>query len=289
MVKPIELKNVLIEHDSDCWECLSNGEYILNIKSPRLEEMLIEDLNEVLEKQREERRNRYGDEYDALRDRWATLGYTCTDTEWEDYILSLEGLWYDNEGYDPLDDASLDYPVIPAKEDKNKKKSGSQKFINGIEVDDEEFERYNKQLNNKKKKNQNKKKRGSTKNKKKKYSTWENVYIDPFDTCKDSDYYDEEKTIVFHRDLKNTADTYEWSNLHEFSEWITENDITIKENDISLMLYSETIHCCLNPNINGKELIVDRDFGSLVWNAIDGDESLIEEINDYIIKKSLYI
>ena len=315
--KIIELSNPLINHDSSCWKRVEGGAYELSIGVPSL--LLGEDLDDLvmvleeIERKRYSKRYSYGyypseDYIDAndLREYWARLGYECSDEEWAEWekqtdLLRDEYGYYDNGEtvWPPSEDekdyyeGAIDYDPSSKKRLKKKLKKGgisSQKFINGIEVDDEEFEEYNKGV-----KSSSTRRGGKKHNKKSKRVTryvqdeWDESHSRPFDDCTESVFYNEEKRIVFYRDLGNTADTYEWNNLHEFNEWLDENGIVIDERDISRVLYCEESHCCLNPEMHEDTLIIERSYGDLVWVATDGDESRMEEISDAISNRSKYI
>lgn len=316
-IKSIEFNNPLILHTSSCWECLSDGNYILNVSNPNINHLLEEDLDDFIDtynaSKAKNSRYQYGcippdypteDEMEAMREYWARIGFTCDDDEWEEYMSSMRG--FADEVWPPTDedyyDGNINYdPYSKKRMKKNKGNSigcRSQKFINGIEVDDAEFEEYNTRMmgsesyyphtrrGGKKHKKKGKKNKGRTNYG---YNSWEENSTRPFDDCTESSFYDEIKKIVFYRDLKNTADTYEFNNLHDFNEWLDENGIDVDERDISSILYSEETHCCLNPESSDKILIVSRSYGDLVWTATDGDESTIEEINNDIVRKSMYV
>lgn len=283
----IEFNNPLINRNSLCWERLENGDYILNVIPPQI--ILEEDFDDYLIEE-SMRIKPLQDKNGSLRDYWARLGYTCSDEEWEEYMSEMGNtVWPPNEEddlypYGYYEDAKHDKKV------NNTNKIKSTKYINGIEVDDEEFEAYN----NKVFKHKSTRRGGKKHHKKrvKKYSTRrydDDDYYSPFEECTESIYYNEEKHIIFYRDLTNTADTYEWTNIHEFNAWLEDNDIDIDECDISNVLYSVVTHCCLNPDSSEKKLIIEHSYGDLVWEALDGDESRMSEINDIIMRKSCYL
>ena len=315
----IKFDNPLIKHDSSCWVQDSEGNFELRVSLPSL--LLEEDLDDLMMAIEEEQAKRYSRRYaygyypsdedsvnpKDLREYWESLGFVCSDEEWEEWEKQTELMGEEYSYYDEVwppkveiednDDGYysgvINYDPTSKKRLKKKGKSGfaSQKFINGIEVNDEEFDEYNETMRRGtrrggKKHNKKKIKKPATRYE---YNDWEEEHVKPFDNERDSIYYDEEKKIVFYRDIRNTADTYEWNNLHDFNEWLDENGISVDERDISSILYSEESHCCLNPELSDKTLIVERSFGDLVWTATDGDETRMQEISDEISRRSMYV
>lgn len=196
---------------------------------------------------------------------WQSLGIGMTDEEWDEYQNDIKAY-----------EKSLR---------KGKGTLNSQKFINGIEVDDDEFNR----INNKGKKGTSSSvtRRGGKKHKQKvkKRST---TYVgDEWDALHNAseyeDYYrtsifaNERKVIKFHRNLPDEEDVYVWNNLHEFNEWIQENNIEVSDNAASSLLHNIESHCCLDIETTSKRLIVERSYGDLVWEVTGGDEDMIKD------------
>lgn len=131
---------------------------------------------------------------------------------------------------------------------RGRKKKGSsmfssQKFINGREVDDDEFENYQ--------------------------TVW------PREGSND-DEDDDSKIIRFYDDIADSEHYDEFSNLHEFDEWCDANDIHVPNEVIYDCVWNEEVHCCLDPTYSEKTLIAARSYGDLVWELTGGDADLIE-------------
>ena len=220
------------------------------------------------------------DDYsDDLRDYWRFFGITLSDEEWEEYCKRCEELEKEH--------ANIAYSQILCDITSKRKNKGnnnkpsssnnggwlkSQKFINGMEVDDDEFEEYNK---NKKGGTRRGGKKHNKKNKNTRYEheDWNDAYF-----ADQATYANEIKKIVFYKTLGNTADVYEWDSLHAFNEWCEENDIQVNKSAYTTLLYYEEVHCCLDPDFKHmKSLITERSYGDLVYEITGGDEQLIRE------------
>lgn len=251
--------------------------------------------------QEESRRKRYNqyvygyggndlskEEIQSMRAYWEALGFACTDEEWEEWENQCKDLYNDIPPEDvvwpPMDSHEFEEGNV------NKHSKGgtlkSQKYINGMEVDDDTFDDYNRKGKNTRRsgKKSIKKRIQKRKTKEELYHQIENdlIHERPLDSVFGSSYSTEEKKIVFYRTLNNTADTYEWSDLHEFNEWLDENGIEVKEQDISSILYREETHCCLDPTTTSRVLVVARSYGDLVWDITGGDEDLISQYSQSV-------
>ena len=192
---------------------------------------------------------------------------------WARFLYNLDGYQkgdYDDDG-DDYDDLPFGEQVFPYDDKDDDGRHGSlkpQRFVNGIEIDDDVYGAfYGKRSKNHRKiscKHQPK----IYRHKKRRYE--ETSYYD--------DMYDEDsRKIVFHRDLSDEDDTYEWDNVFEFNEWLQENNIFIKDSDASYILNNTEVHCCLDPATSDKALVTDRSFGDLIWTLTGADADLIKE------------
>lgn len=153
-----------------------------------------------------------------------------------------------------------------------------QRFINGMEIDEDDDEFFDAFGGKRSKKHNRRKNKSHAK-----------VYRHDKRKVKDTDIdeanrllynipqADEEKTIIFYRTLADEDDCYSWNNLLEFNEWLQENGVFIKDDDVTFMLNNSDIHCCLDPTTSDKMLVVDRSYGDLVWNLTGADEDLIKD------------
>ena len=269
---------------------------------------LMKDALEVIEKDdeiRQEKLNRtYGyydgyddDDYDfeeemaMQRDYFSMFCGGISDEEWNDYVES-QRLYYDAvNGNNDYSSSSK-----KGKGENSKKPYSSQKFINGREVDDEEFEEYNRRASSKTTRRGGKKHSKHTKTsgvskRTTRYNDddwWDSHTRDDAYPTDEDDYYttdrdtwsdfaNEKKRIVFYRNLPDKEDILEWDSLFEFNEWLQENGITVEDSDISSMVYSQEIHCCLSVETTDKILVVDRDYGGLAWEVTGGDLDMLKD------------
>ena len=223
-------------------------------------------------------------------------------------FMSLYGQWYDDEdswwdddayGYYPyFDDCYFDNKPV-SKDKKKKKKSGiaSQRFVNGIEVDpditdDEAEQLYKKSIDRKshKKRKGGKKKRyeGGTTSRlfQDEEDEWynESASLDPdndfqFERYVEEELNNEEKKIVFYRHLNNTADSYEFSSISEFSDWIKENEINVNDNDAYAIVYADETHCALDPQADKLTLVCASNYEDLVYFITGGDAIYLAELS----------
>ena len=308
------------------------------ISNPRLN--IVEDASSYIKEMEKLNRNRlayaYGggsscydltdEEMKDWEDYWRGLGYNVDgfydddyDSDYSYYDNDIETVWppkgnnadivnsVGKHGYDP--------DSKKRRDKKKKNKGGIQpiRCINGIEVDEESFERYNKDMRHASDvvngKNNKRGGRGKKKSKKVRnldgsnpnirhssnratrynYEDWEENHQRPtsslYNECEDSIFADEVKKIVFHRDMMDENDCYEFDSLHDFSEFCTENNIMVKDDDISSFLYREESHCCIDvtsDSIDGLRLTSARSFGDLVWDVTGGDEDLMMQYRSSI-------
>lgn len=300
----IDFSNKLIPHDSLCWK-EDSGIYELEIaEAPAL--LLEEDFDDYLIDHVTD--NLYGgwgdadsirEEMESIREYWSSLGFECSDEEWDEWERQTYG--YLDEGeqvWPPTDesdyyDGTINYDPYSKKRQKKKKGLSSQKFINGIEVDDAEFSARNSRPLKKGTRRGGKKHNRSVSHKiRYNYNDWEDShYNDSVSWAEErsSIYFDEKKKIIFYKDIRNTADTLEFTKLDEFSEWVDMNDIHVDRITTSDILYSVTTHCCLDPNSSEKKLIASRTFSELLWEALDGDDTRLDEVGEVLRNKSAYI
>ena len=256
---------------------------------------LEEDSHEVLvEKSRYSRRSigyQYGnlfnnlddedwDELDRMRDYYSGLGFGCTDEEWEEYQRAVNSYHYGE--YESDDEPDVIWPPSPKKGKSHVGKS--QKFINGIEVDDEEFAYYNESVNAKKGTRRGGKKHSKGKKKGTRYvgDDWDDEH---YDSTRYNDSVDSEldKTrVVLYRNIATPEDCITFKTLQDFSDFVSDKGIDIKDNDINFILNNDEIHCCLDPTSTDDVLIIERSYGELVWQVTGGDESLIHQYSQVI-------
>lgn len=168
--------------------------------------------------------------------------------------------------YDEDDDLPFGEQVFPPLEHKSPIKKGRlkpQRFVNGIEVDDFCSAFYGKR-SKKHHRHSNKPYGKIYRHKDKK-------------THKKDSQSDDFKTIIFYRCLGDETDTYEWNNLHEFNEWLQENNIYLKDSEVVYILNNDEVHCCLDPATTDKVLVTSRSYGDLVWDLTGVDTDLIQE------------
>lgn len=225
-------------------------------------------------------------------------GFGMSDEEWDEWQNSIKE--YENTIKDF--ERNTGYTIRNKKSNK-KGKITSQKFINGIEVDDDEFERYN----NKDKKTRRSGRKHhnrtieiingvrveSSPNKKRKTryigDEWDERHsddryhypsINEHNSVRDN-LKDVDKSIIFYRNLPDINDTYEWDNLYEFSEWLEENSIEVDDNTAYDIMYMGEVHCCMNPDSTSKSLIAKSNYDDLVYCATNGDLSMLEDTTNH--------
>lgn len=247
-----------------------------NIKmSPEIRLDIMTDFNSALEEIKAKKRR---EENEWLRDYYRNFGFPYDD-DYDD--------WYDEEYYGRYSEGN-----------NNNKKTNknpyvkSQRIINGIEVDpdisdDEAFDVF---MHGNKKKS----KKRLTKSEKRRYMggsmssrTFQDGWDDEdddvvFSTGDDDldDPRDEEKHIVFYRRLNNTADTYVFTSVYDFSEWLEEENIKITDRDAYDAIYKDEMHCCLDPQSSSKSLVCADDYEDLVYYVTGGDEDYLAEVSN---------
>lgn len=221
-------------------------------------------------------------------------GFGMTDEEWKEWQDSIRE--YESSMNDL--ESTLGQPV---KRNKKDKKGGfkSQKFINGIEVDDETFEAHNKGSKHTRRGGRKHRTRTieiingvkviSSPNKKRKTKYVDDDWWESHE--RDAEYYQQSqkddneieanKTIIFYRNLPDKTDTYEWDNLYEFDEWARENDIVISDSIAYDIMYASEVHCCLDPDTTDKELIMGYDYDGLAYKATNGDLTILEDSTNH--------
>lgn len=246
-----------------------------NIKmSPEIRLDVMADFNSALEEIKAKNRR---EERAWLRDYYRAFGYD------DDYYDD----WYDDEYYDH-------YPQVKTDNKKTNKNPyiKPQRIINGIEVDPDidDKEAFDILMHGNKKKG----KKRFTKSEKRKnmgggmsfrmfQDGWEDDDDDVVFSTGDDDLddpRDEEKYIVFYRRLNNTADTYVFTSVYDFSEWLEEENIKITDRDAYDAIYKDEMHCCLDPQSSSKSLVCADDYEDLVYYVTGGDEDYLAEVSN---------
>lgn len=274
------------------------------------------DFNEFMDAWRKEQEENYRRrtlqwQNDVLRHFGCIPYYDGYDDEWDEYDE-----WGNYVGYVHGSSRQQDYRTHNQKmmdkygNPQRKKSTGGikpQKFINGIEVDpditDEDAKKLFRQTARKPHNKRGGKKRryeGGTTSR-----TFQDGYdddwfgdttlvIDPdndvdpgydcqTDRCKNTDELlddvEAEKNIVFYRHLNNTADTYTFDNALELSEWLDENGIHVTDSDAYDIIYSDEVHCTLDPDTDVPTLTIAHNYEDLVYFLTGGDQERIAEIS----------
>lgn len=220
-------------------------------------------------------------------------GFGMTDEEWDEWQQGIR----EYESAITNFEKATGHSIRGTKGDGKKKKGmKSQKFINGIEVDDETFDSYNKDD----KESSSKTRRGGRKHKgsrtveyingvrvesspnkkrKTKYvdDEWWEEHEKDRDSYMDRNREDYEKDIIFYRNLPDKTDTYEWDNLFDFANWVEENEIEISDELAYDMMYASEVHCCLSPDSTDKVMIMGNSYDDLAYVATSGDLSVLED------------
>lgn len=185
------------------------------------------------------------------------------DDEYDDYYNDAPSYDYLDDDYDDL---PFDEQIFPPIE-KKKGHFKPQRFINGVEVDNDGYGAlYERRSKKHKHRNRNKVKKHKTKQ-----------YVEDNKTDYNVDGADEEKKIVLYRTLADENDTYEWDSVYEFNEWLQENNIYVKDSDVIYILNNDEVHCCLDPTTSDKILVTARSYGDLIWDLTGADADLIKE------------
>lgn len=115
--------------------------------------------------------------------------------------------------------------------------------------------------------------KGSNKKTKEKDFNLDNLDNKEKDDLVDNYYNSEkEKEIYYYEDV-NKAKCRVFSSLTSFDLFLTQENIDIQDRDIYEMVYSDEIHCCINPvqyNKHGyKEMVVCKSYNELRWEVSD--------------------
>lgn len=232
--------------------------------NPRKKLNLLADFSEMMVKFKEEKKRR---EKEWLDDYYQAFGFGDENWGYDD--------GWDDEYYDGCVYVPRRYNGITMK---------SQRFMNGIEVDDN----WDPIDGTQRKKGHGKR---SSKNSRKRYmgGTIDDHYFQDDDDDDDVVFQgggseidleslkNAHKKIIFYRRLNNTADTYDWDNVYEFSEWLEEEGITISQLDAEDVVYQDEIHCCLDPETTGKKLVCALSYDDLVYVVTGGDADYLAE------------
>lgn len=106
---------------------------------------------------------------------------------------------------------------------------------------------------------------------------FDDASLQQYDNDAQVDRCREKKKIIFYRKLNNTADTYEFDSLEDFSDWVDENNIYVRDYVAMDLAYSDESHCCLDPECCEPVLIAERTYEDLVYYITGGDADLLAE------------
>lgn len=220
------------------------------------------------------------DDYDEYG--YGDTGFGLSDEEWAE--MQADAYERDIKRFEEISGIPMRGDSVVSKKKKGFK---SQKYINGIEVSDEEFEKYQKKTNTRvtrrggrKHKNRNIRNVHGTEiiSSANKRSTRyvDDDWWDEHDNDRES-LCDELKDITFYRNLPDTSDVYMFTNLLEFDNWLQENDIRVEYEYAQELMYDSESHCCIDPFRETKNLMVARSYDDLVFNVTGGDTDMLND------------
>lgn len=196
--------------------------------------------------------------------------------------------FFDTFGYDIYDDYWGDDYMYYPKHNNNKPKKALKlkptRFINDIEVDsDVTDDEINNILNEGNITKHHKKRKRHKSKRKKDFDDWLSMFddedlLDPGSDVQFDRYNEinqDNKRFIVYRALNNTADTYEFNSINEFSDWLAENEITVSDYYSYELMYNDVSHCFHY----GGELYVASSYEELVFRLTGGDVDEFEEIS----------